>query len=533
MARGTSMASFICELPLILSGDDERVLVIRLDCARQVYNAVLGESLRRLALLRQAKAYQEARALPRRTKEERKARAAAFRALDERFGLREYDLHAWAGQFTQSWLGQHLDANTIQTIATRAFDAVRQHQFGKRGRPRYKGKGQLLSVEGKSNKQGIRWREGRVLWGPLTLPARLPADDPVVAHALASRVKFVRLIRRVLNGRARFFVQLVCAGQPYRKAKKHPVGAGVVGIDPGPRTFGLAGADWGAQVDLAAPFAGEKRTQCRLQRKLDRQRRANNPTNYLPDGRAKPGRKRWCRSRNQRDTERRLSETLRREAAHRTTLQGQLANAVLRLGDDIRIERNSYRSFQRTYGKAVGQAAPATFVTLLTRKAASADASLTVIPTSLRLSQTCLCGTIARKSLSERVHRCECGITVQRDVWSAYLARFSQATVGPNGPLWHLDAEGARQAFSGTESCLPAVSSPVSVQAFAAFACDHQPASVAPSGGGHLPDGRSERVVGEVATMVREGSDAVPPGVSAPDARAKQSASGRHQNPRR
>lgn len=102
MARGTPGASFICELPLVLSGDDERVLVVRLDCARQVYNAVLGESLKRLALLRQAKAYQAARALPRRTKEERKARAAAFRALDERFGLREHDLHAWAGQFTQS-----------------------------------------------------------------------------------------------------------------------------------------------------------------------------------------------------------------------------------------------------------------------------------------------------------------------------------------------------------------------------------------------------------------------------------------------
>lgn len=168
MARGSSTASFICELPLVLFGDDERVLDVRLDCARQVYNAVLGESLKRLALLRQSKAYQAARAMSRRTKEEKQARAATFRALDERFGLREYDLHAWAGQFGSSWLGQHLDVNTIQAIATRAFRAVREYQFGKRGRPRFKGKGQLLSVEGKSNKQGIRWREGRVLWGPLT-----------------------------------------------------------------------------------------------------------------------------------------------------------------------------------------------------------------------------------------------------------------------------------------------------------------------------------------------------------------------------
>ncbi len=515
MARRSKTASFSGELPLILSGDDERVLRVRLDCARQVYNAVLGESLRRLALLRQAKAYQEAHTLPRRTKAERTARAVAFRALDEQFGLREYDLHAWAGQFTQRWLGQHLDANTIQTIATRAFDAVRQYQVGKRGKPRFKGKGQLRSVEGKTNKQGIRWREGRVLWGPLVLVARIPADDPVVAHALASHIKYVRLVRRVLNGRVRFFVQLVCAGQPYRKAK-HPSGTGVVGLDPGPRTFGLAGEDWGAQVDLAAPFAGDKRAQRRLRRKVDRQRRANNPANYLPDGRVRPGPKRWRKSQNQRETEGKLAEALRREAAHRTSLHGQFANAVLRLGDDMRIEKNRYRSFQRTYGKAVGQAAPATFVTLLTRKAASAGASVKVLPTSLRLSQTCLCGTIARKTLSERVHRCDCGITVQRDVWSAYLARFAQAESGPHGPLWHLDAESACQAFLGAESRLPAASSPVSVQAFTAWARDHQPASAAPSGGSHLPHGGSERVAGAVVTRAREGADAVPPQAGEP-----------------
>ena len=43
MARMTT-PSFICELPLVLVSDDERRLLIRLDCARQVYNAVLGES---------------------------------------------------------------------------------------------------------------------------------------------------------------------------------------------------------------------------------------------------------------------------------------------------------------------------------------------------------------------------------------------------------------------------------------------------------------------------------------------------------
>lgn len=73
--------SFICELPLALSGDDERVLAVRFDAARQAYNACLAEGLRRLGLLRQSRAYQEAQKMPRgkRGSEAWQARAATFR----------------------------------------------------------------------------------------------------------------------------------------------------------------------------------------------------------------------------------------------------------------------------------------------------------------------------------------------------------------------------------------------------------------------------------------------------------------------
>jgi len=529
MTRSTT-PSFVCELPLVLVGADERHLQIRLDAARQVYNATLGESLRRLKLLRESKEYARARVLPHRTKAERTARAIAFRQLDIRFRLREYDLHAYATQFGRCWIGQHLDANTIQTVTTRAWNAVRQYQLGVRGRPRFRGKGQFDSVEGKTNRQGIRWRNGQVRWGDdhhqaaLSLRARIPVDDPVVTHALACPIKFVRIVRRTLNGRIRFFVQLVCAGTPYQKSSP-PVEPGVIGLDPGPRTFGMAGANWGAQVDLITPLAQSRRKRRQLQRQIDRQRRANNPGNYLRDGQVKPGRKRWHISQHQRDNERKLAESQRKEAAHRKTLHGQLVNALLGLGNDFRIEKNSYRSFQKIYGKAVGQAAPAAFRTLLIRKAASANGRATEIPTSLKLSQTCLCGVLARKPLSERVHRCDCGITVQRDVFSAWLARFCTAWDGPAGPSWRLDADQARAAWSGAEQRLPMASSPVSVQAFVAWArqqsakrrLDQEPC-LSPSGGG------TERIVGTGVTRSRKALDDVVQSSSTNDAQEPASA---------
>jgi transposase len=417
--------SFICELPLRLSGNDKRELSIRFDTARHCYNACLAESLRRLDLLRQSRAYQDAREMPRGEKGSAawKARVAAFRRANEQVGFREYDLHAWAAEHVaHEWLGQHLDINTTQKVATRAFQAVRQYAVGRRGKPRFKGLNHLDSVEGKTNGSGIRWREGVVKWLGLRLRAVVDWSDPVIVHGLQSRVKYVRLVRRRLNGKVRYWAQLVCEGKPYQKPE-HTVGAGRVGIDPGPRHFGLAGKDWGVLVDLATPLKRDRGEVRRLQRQVDRQRRANNPGNYLPDGRVRPDPKTWKVSSKQREVEVKLTEAQRQTAAHRHCLHGQLANAVLEMGDDIRIEKNSYRSFQRHYGRSVGLAGPAGFVSCLMRKAANAGAQARQLPARMRLSQVCHgCGGVEKKPLAQRVHECACGVgPVQRDVYSAWL----------------------------------------------------------------------------------------------------------------
>ena len=54
MGRKTT-PSFIVELPLQVSDAERSILQARLDAARQIYNACLGESLRRLRLKRQSK----------------------------------------------------------------------------------------------------------------------------------------------------------------------------------------------------------------------------------------------------------------------------------------------------------------------------------------------------------------------------------------------------------------------------------------------------------------------------------------------
>jgi transposase len=390
-----------------------------------------------------------------------KARSKAFRQVNAASGFREYDLHAYAAQFNREWLGNHLDINTIQKLATRAFKAAQQHAFGKRGRPRFKGKNQMDSLEGKTNQAGIRWREPEVKWLGLDLQAVIPEGDPVVNHGLQARVKFARIVRRKLNGKNRFYVQLICEGQPYRKPQ-HPIGQGVVGLDIGPSTIACVsfrhnGSETEALLlQFCADLEDRQREIRRLQRKVDRQRRANNPDNYNPNGTVKKGAKRWPKSKRQRRTEARVAELQRKQAAHRKSLHGQLANHILSLGNIIKTEKLSYRAFQRMFGRSVQFRAPGTFVSILRRKAESADeAAIDEFPTrTTKLSRVCHnCGQVKAKGLSVRWHDCDCGIVAQRDLYSAFLATCVEVDADGTSVL---NADLARQRWSGVDTRLQA-----------------------------------------------------------------------------
>ena len=103
-----------------MSPPQERALLARLEAARQVYNACLGQARRRLRLVRESKAFQHARTLPR----DDPARKERFREARAQHGFSEYALHAYAQQFGHAWLGGHLDSLTIQTLASRAYRAA-------------------------------------------------------------------------------------------------------------------------------------------------------------------------------------------------------------------------------------------------------------------------------------------------------------------------------------------------------------------------------------------------------------------------
>ena len=446
----------MCEILLRVTQAQARVLGTRFEVARQFYNALLGEALRRLGLLRQSTAYQAARRdIPRTRPTER---AHAFLMARQAVGFTEAALSQYATRIHHTGIGDHVDAVIGQTLTQRAFQTANRLAVGQAQKVRFKGRRgfhQIGSLEGKSNQAGLRWREDALHWGRVVLPMTPGADrDPVIAWGLAHRVKYVRLVRRLVRGRLRWYAQLVCQGLPLRKRDpqtgrvRPPYGTEVQGLDIGPSTIAVVGETTARLELFAAEVVRDHAMIRRLQRHWDRQRRANNPACYDDQGRAIRGKHPTKTSRRQDQTALRLAEGARREAAHRQGLHGRLANQLLRCGILFKTERLSYRAWQKLFGRSIGIRAPKQFLTILTRKAESAGGRVIEFSTrTTALSQRCLCGEKHPKRLAERVHTCPHGaVTMQRDLFSAYLARFVEDEALP--------IAAARASWPGAEPLL-------------------------------------------------------------------------------
>src|SRR5712691_1559506 len=435
--------TFLLELPLVVNEGQAARIRGHLEAGRQFYNAVLSEGSRRLRRMRADPDWQAARSIARSQKQER---AATFCTLRQNHGFSEYALHQEARRLRTSWLSDHLDAVLAQTLASRAYRALNRVCLGKARRVRFKSRGRGLdSIENKRNDTGLRFvlakpeegHHGSLLWKEDQLAALINWNDPVVKHGLSHRIKYARLIGRLASSTQaqgadacgwRYCVQLALEGVPYHKPK-HTVGSEIIGGDLGPSSIALVPRAAEASLSLfCEELAPDQQALRRLQRRMDRQRRAANPEHYDEKGRPKKrskGSPPWKRSKSYEATRRRKASKERKVAAHRKSLHGRMVHEIVAVGNTVILEKISYKGWQKQYGRSVGLRAPGMFIEMLKRTVASTGGTLIEVQTQqTKLSQFCHgCGKTVKKPLSQRWHVCECGVgPIQRDLYSAFLA---------------------------------------------------------------------------------------------------------------
>ncbi|HCF28443.1 MAG TPA: transposase [Cyanobacteria bacterium UBA11049] len=399
-------------------------------------------------------------------------RVKAFQAAKQAYGFTDYQLQTYAKLVAHRsvWMRLKLDSQCIQKLATRAFEAVDKILFGKARKVRFKNNHSFRSMEGKQITTGIRVERNSQMfvWGKLQCPIMVNWLDPCEKHGWDSSWKYARIIRRELNGKRRWFVQIICKGIPYHGRANTQFKDDKGSIDLNISNIAYVGT---AAAGLK-PFANkvptfEKEIKA-IQRQQDRSRRINNPDNYNPNdivfkgkkkgrpvvrqGQIKRGKKlEWNCSKNYQRLGKTRRELERRKTAYTKSQNRALANEVLReTGIHQNLENVSVKGWQKRYGKAISSKSPGFFQSELIRKAEGAGGSVNRYSTQkTATSQTHLDGERVKKKLSERVHRDRTGIVMQRDLFSAFLGLF----VNQEG---NLSVEEARNSYPRLEPVLKA-----------------------------------------------------------------------------
>ena len=254
------------------------------------------------------------------------------------------------------------------------FDNGREIHFKKRD--------DLCSLESNSNDTGIMYRNGYLVWNKLTIAAPVRPKDTYAKEAIKHRIKYCRIIRKPVGARNQYYVQLILEGLP---PVKHPINHGRIGIDIGTSSVAAVGEDFCHLTVLAKEAAPVEQRIRRLQRKMDRSRRAANPDNYNPDGTVVRKPHKFKESNTYRKDRQRLRTLQRKRTDVVRQSHEKLANQVLQNGNEIYVEKMTFSGLARRsaktetdkngrckkksrYGKSIGNRAPAKFLKILNRK---------------------------------------------------------------------------------------------------------------------------------------------------------------------
>ncbi|MHB8318089.1 MAG: nuclease/transposase family protein [Acidimicrobiales bacterium] len=424
-------------------------------------------------------AFNAAKALPKGPPKSKEltARNKAFNEVAAAHGFSSDALRTYGSSLRKAWVRDHVGAQEVQRLATRAFDAVNRWNLGKGGKPRFKNASRRLRSLECSDKFGDIQpvlRNGHLVavrWSKTVIPVGALPEHPTSRHNIevaAERARLeslfaaqgliqTRIVYTIVRGRPTLRAQFVVDGRP---PVRHKTGAGTVSPDVGPSVISVVAADAdgnpipeaiGHRV-LAEGIEDIQAELRRLQRQLERQHRAGSPECFDKKGRHKLTCVWWKnRSKAAQDTIHKIAEVHRRISATRTTLHGKLVNELLAYGVNVRAEALNYAAWQKMYPLSVRDRAVGEVMALLFRRAENAGGQTYRYAThTTALSQTCVCGHREKKPLSQRWHRCSnCGREAQRDLFSGFLGLYVKPVVGADGASKDLlDLEGAADQFA-------------------------------------------------------------------------------------
>ena len=430
-----STLSYVLTLQLRTEKYQEDVLNKRFNKCRNIYNSCISELHKRYNHMRESKSYQK------NCKYKGKDRNKIFNELNKQYGLTEYSLYGFVVPMYNYY---NIDSKTAQAIAKRSFNAFQKLMFHKAKKVEYIKYNELYSIEGKTNTQGIKYRNGIIIWNKLNIPIVVRKNDEYTQLALQDRVKYCRIVKKEIKGKIKWYVQLVMEGIPPKKVNKntgeiHSIGQGSVGIDIGTQTIAISSKYDCKLLELAPSINNIGKEIKLIQRKMDRSKRSTNPNKYNPNRTVNiKNNDKWIYSNKYLKLKSIYKELYRKQSAIRKQDHEVMSNYILSLGDKFYVETMSFKGLQarakettinkntgkynkkKRFGKSLANKAPAMLIEIINRKLKYENLNINKINTyKVKASQyNHFTDEYNKKELKDRWNK---GVNIQRDMYSAFL----------------------------------------------------------------------------------------------------------------
>ena len=258
---------------------------------------------------------------------------------------------------------------------------------------------------------------------------------------------YVSLVCKTIRGKLRVYVHITIEGTALPKYdklgnKKHTLGKGIIGCDIGTQTIAYTSDKEVGLKNLAergSAIITNERKERRLNRAMDRSKRATNPEYYNDDGTIKKGKKNWKYSNRYRKLKARHQEFCRINAINRHLAIQEDVNHLRSLGDifvtepknakklqkraqKTTVDKNGKLNRKKRFGKSIQNRCPGYFQAQIEQKFTQTGGQYIEVPKQYRASQyDHPSGTFIRKKLSDRMYRLSDGTLVQRDWYSSFL----------------------------------------------------------------------------------------------------------------
>lgn len=319
-------------------------------------------------------------------------------------------------------------------------------------------------------------------------------------YAFENPIKEVTIKKQIIRGKEKYFFHICFQGTPYNKGRE--LGTNSVGIDPSMLKMFACYSNGEmieySLIDKIDEKSGEicdskynsdnyeklEKQVGLLQTQINRRRRIENPKFFKENGEINeealnqarlehPNSNPWKYSKTTMKMRNKVAQIKRNLSLHRKECHFRLANYILSKANILKVENNSYKSFQaraqettynengrprskKRFGKSIQKGAPSAFITILKNKAASWGDRVSF--SEVGASEACTqfdhtSSEFTKHKLKERVVELSNGDRVHRDFHAAMNVLFCKNDVTKskkrtNKNSDHFDIEGMEEFYN-------------------------------------------------------------------------------------